>query len=160
MEEKNGTVTKPKPTEPTGKMQFKFWYWKYWKSHTRKVLPPLQTIKRKCRALIGIITWAGTELFYFWDFWTIIRFVGHQWYSTNAHPAVWYFQFIEAIQPILPNISACEEGPGIFAKAMALGSLLLVIFSLPVSLFFVVKVVQVWREGGIERGRAEINLNA
>ena len=30
-----------------------------------------------------------------------------------------------------------------FAKFMALGSLLMVIFSLPVSLFFVVKVVQV-----------------
>ena len=84
MEEKNGTVTKPKPTEPTGKMQFKFWYWKYWKSHTRKVLPPLQTIKRKCRALIGIVTWVGTELFYFLDFWTIIRFVGLQCYNANT----------------------------------------------------------------------------
>ena len=58
--------------------------------------------------------------------------------------------------PSLPNslpIVACEEGPGIFAKAMALGSLLLVIFSLPVSLFFVVKVVQVLREGGREGER-------
>ena len=43
----------------------------------------------------------------------------------------------------MTRVPACEEGPGIFAKAMALGSLLLVIFSLPVSLFFVVKVVQV-----------------
>ena len=43
----------------------------------------------------------------------------------------------------MSNVSACEEGPGVFAKFMALGSLLLVIASLPVSLFFVVKVVQV-----------------
>ena len=78
--------------------------------------------------------------------------------------------------PTKSSIVACEEGPGIFAKAMALGSLLLVIFSLPVSLFFVVKVVQVIREGGREGGEryvgqylnlfefksfvAEINLNA
>jgi len=46
---------------------------------------------------------------------------------------------------------ACEEGPGIFAKAMALGSLLLVIFSLPVSLFFVVKVVQEYERAVIFR---------
>ena len=54
---------------------------------------------------------------------------------------------IFSIDPEAPHntdsLLACEEGPGIFAKAMALGSLLLVIFSLPVSLFFVVKVVQV-----------------
>jgi len=47
--------------------------------------------------------------------------------------------------------TACEEGPGIFAKAMALGSLLLVIFSLPVSLFFVVKVVQEYERAVIFR---------
>jgi len=46
---------------------------------------------------------------------------------------------------------ACEEGPGIFAKAMALGSLLLVIVSLPVSLFFVVKVVQEYERAVIFR---------
>ena len=39
--------------------------------------------------------------------------------------------------------AGCEEGAGMFAKFMALVSLLLVIFTLPVSLFFVVKVVQV-----------------
>ena len=44
---------------------------------------------------------------------------------------------------VLSLVPACDEGPGVFAKCMALGSLLLVIASLPVSLFFVVKVVQV-----------------
>ena len=40
-------------------------------------------------------------------------------------------------------IIACEEGPSVFANFLTLGSLLLVIASLPLSLFFVVKVVQV-----------------
>ena len=43
------------------------------------------------------------------------------------------------------NDTVCDEGPGVFAKFMALGSLLIVLASLPVSLFFVVKVVQVCR---------------
>ena len=55
--------------------------------------------------------------------------------------------FFKKIKTSLSNpyhsVVACEEGPGIFAKAISLGSLLLVIFSLPLSLFFVVKVVQV-----------------
>ena len=37
----------------------------------------------------------------------------------------------------------CEEGPGVVAYLLTLGSLLLVAASLPLSLFFVVKVVQV-----------------
>ena len=37
----------------------------------------------------------------------------------------------------------CEEGPGLVAYLLTLGSLLLVAASLPLSLFFVVKVVQV-----------------
>ena len=37
----------------------------------------------------------------------------------------------------------CEEAPGMFANLITLGSLLLVLVSLPLSLFFVVKVVQV-----------------
>ena len=37
----------------------------------------------------------------------------------------------------------CEEGPGVFANFLTLGSLLLVVVALPLSLFFVVKVVQV-----------------
>ena len=37
----------------------------------------------------------------------------------------------------------CEEGPGVVAYLLTLGSLLLVLVSLPLSLFFVVKVVQV-----------------
>ena len=39
--------------------------------------------------------------------------------------------------------SACEEGPGVCALALTVFSLLLIIVSLPLSLFFVVKVVQV-----------------
>ena len=46
--------------------------------------------------------------------------------------------------------AGCEEGAGMFAKFMALVSLLLVIFTLPVSLFFVVKVVQVGTDFCIE----------
>ena len=38
---------------------------------------------------------------------------------------------------------ACEEGPGVCALALTIFSLLLIIVSLPLSLFFVVKVVQV-----------------
>ena len=37
----------------------------------------------------------------------------------------------------------CEEAPGMFANFITLGSMLLVLVSLPFSLFFVVKVVQV-----------------
>ena len=38
--------------------------------------------------------------------------------------------------------AACEEGPGICALIMTLGSLFLIVVSLPLSLMFVVKVVQ------------------
>ena len=39
--------------------------------------------------------------------------------------------------------SGCEEGPGVCALLMTVVSLLLILISLPVSLVFVVKVVQV-----------------
>ena len=38
---------------------------------------------------------------------------------------------------------ACEEGPGLFAHLLTLLSLLIIILTLPVSLVWVVKVVQV-----------------
>lgn len=41
------------------------------------------------------------------------------------------------------NQSQCDEAPGMFANFITLGSMLLVLVSLPFSLFFVVKVVQV-----------------
>ena len=41
----------------------------------------------------------------------------------------------------------CEEAPGMFANFITLGSMLLVLVSLPFSLFFVVKVVQVNTSG-------------
>ena len=41
------------------------------------------------------------------------------------------------------SISACEEGPGICAHLITLFSMLLIAASLPFSLCFVVKVVQV-----------------
>jgi len=56
-----------------------------------------------------------------------------------------------ATKPKMSEPIACEEGPGIFAKAISLGSLLLVIFSLPLSLFFVVKVVQEYERAVIFR---------
>jgi len=56
-----------------------------------------------------------------------------------------------ATKPKTSEPVACEEGPGIFAKAISLGSLLLVIFSLPLSLFFVVKVVQEYERAVIFR---------
>ena len=40
----------------------------------------------------------------------------------------------------------CDEGPGLVAYMLTLGSLLLVAASLPLSLFFVVKVVQVMKK--------------
>ena len=45
----------------------------------------------------------------------------------------------------------CEEGPGIVAYLLTLGSFLLVAASLPFSLFFVVKVVQEYERAVIFR---------
>jgi len=45
----------------------------------------------------------------------------------------------------------CEEGPGICALIMTIGSLLLIVVSLPVSLLFVVKVVQEYERAVIFR---------
>ena len=39
--------------------------------------------------------------------------------------------------------AACEEGPGVFSHLLTLCTLVLVVATLPFSLFFVVKVVQV-----------------
>ena len=39
--------------------------------------------------------------------------------------------------------AACEEGPGLFAHVLTLFSLLLILATLPLSLLWVVKVVQV-----------------
>ena len=39
--------------------------------------------------------------------------------------------------------TACEEGPGVFAHVLTFLSILLVLVTLPVSLVWVVKVVQV-----------------
>jgi len=47
--------------------------------------------------------------------------------------------------------SACEEGPGICALAMTVASLLLIVVSLPMSLFCVVKVVQEYERAVIFR---------
>ena len=41
------------------------------------------------------------------------------------------------------HISVCEEGPGICSLLLTIGSLLLIFASLPLSLYVVVKVVQV-----------------
>jgi len=46
---------------------------------------------------------------------------------------------------------ACEEGPSVFANFLTLGSLLLVCASLPLSLFFIVKVVQEYERSVIFR---------
>ena len=42
-----------------------------------------------------------------------------------------------------PVCAGCEEGPGVCAMALTVFSLVLIIFTLPLSLVFVVKVVQV-----------------
>ena len=47
--------------------------------------------------------------------------------------------------------AVCEEGPGICALIMTIGSLLLIVVSLPVSLLFVVKVVQEYERAVIFR---------
>ena len=41
------------------------------------------------------------------------------------------------------HISGCDEGPGVCAMALTIVSLVLILVSLPLSLFCVVKVVQV-----------------
>ena len=41
------------------------------------------------------------------------------------------------------HISGCDEGPGVCAMALTIVSLVLILASLPLSLFCVVKVVQV-----------------
>jgi len=47
--------------------------------------------------------------------------------------------------------AACEEGPGIFSHILTLCSMLLIIATLPASLFFVVKVVQEYERAVIFR---------
>ena len=44
---------------------------------------------------------------------------------------------------MLCNLPGCEEGAGLCAMFITIGSLILILVSLPLSLFFVVKVVQV-----------------
>ncbi len=48
------------------------------------------------------------------------------------------------------KISACEEGPGICAYILTLCSILLLILTLPFSLCFVIKVVQVSQQAGAQ----------
>ena len=43
------------------------------------------------------------------------------------------------------TLPACDEGPSICSLILTIGSLFLIVASLPLSLFCVVKVVQVWR---------------
>ena len=47
--------------------------------------------------------------------------------------------------------AGCEEGPGICALVMTVGSLFLILVSLPLSLMFVVKVVQEYERAVIFR---------
>ena len=41
------------------------------------------------------------------------------------------------------SVAVCEEGPGVCSLLLTIGSLLLIFASLPLSLYVVVKVVQV-----------------
>ena len=52
------------------------------------------------------------------------------------------FQKAKVLKNIIYQFLGCEEGPGICALIMTLGSLFLIVVSLPLSLMFVVKVVQ------------------
>ena len=54
--------------------------------------------------------------------------------------------------------TVCEEGPGICALIMTIGSLLLIVVSLPVSLLFVVKVVQEYERAVIFRWQHSISI--
>ena len=51
---------------------------------------------------------------------------------------------------MISNVSACEEGPGVVAHLLTIVSLLMIAASLPLSLFMVVKVVQVARKGSVD----------
>ena len=58
-------------------------------------------------------------------------------------------------------ISECEEGPGVCALLMTAVSLFMILLSLPVSLIFVVKVVQVRNdqsEASIDQSEASIEV--
>ena len=53
------------------------------------------------------------------------------------------FKLLFNLQKPPVSCSECEEGPGLCALLMTALSLLMILLSLPVSLVFVVKVVQV-----------------
>ena len=57
----------------------------------------------------------------------------------------------EEISILENHYLGCEEGPGICALIMTLGSLFLIVVSLPLSLMFVVKVVQEYERAVIFR---------
>ena len=62
-----------------------------------------------------------------------------------------YREIIFPKNPTAHFATVCEEGPGICALIMTIGSLLLIVVSLPVSLLFVVKVVQEYERAVIFR---------
>ena len=56
----------------------------------------------------------------------------------------YYYDFrLNVVLQYLGYDAACEEGPGIFAHLLTFFSIILIIITLPVSLLWVVKVVQV-----------------
>ena len=59
-----------------------------------------------------------------------------------AHLVFENFLLTKNIQPAGYE-TACEEGPGVFAHVLTFLSVLLILVTLPVSLVWVVKVVQV-----------------
>ena len=61
------------------------------------------------------------------------------------------FLSIKFLSILLCGAAGCEEGPGICALIMTLGSLFLIVVSLPLSLMFVVKVVQEYERAVIFR---------
>jgi len=73
------------------------------------------------------------------------RLVGEQYNNTGGSPTM-SDKKEDNKDPLI-----CEEGPGICALIMTIGSLLLIVVSLPLSLLFVVKVVQEYERAVIFR---------
>ena len=56
---------------------------------------------------------------------------------------IWYNKKVSIINYLGQYDAACEEGPGLFAHLLTFLSLILILITLPFSLMWVVKVVQV-----------------
>ena len=55
------------------------------------------------------------------------------------------YPFNNSVTSVYRKLLVCDEGPSIFAELLKIFSVLLILGTMPVSLFFIVKVVQVFK---------------